>query len=74
MLASDVGGVRELLEPGTSGLLVPAGDAGELVKAMRRLLASEQLRARLGAEARSSAKRFSAQRMAREMQALYRAV
>lgn len=73
-VASDVGGIRELLEPGESGLLVPAGDTGELAKAMRRLLANAPLRARLGARARSSAKRFPAQRMAREMQAFYREV
>lgn len=71
-IASDVGGVGELLEPGRSGLLVPATDAQGLASAMRRLLSDAPLRARLGGEARLSASRFSAQRMAREVQALYR--
>lgn len=71
-VASDVGGVRELLQPETSGLLVAAGDVEALAAAMRRLLANADLRSRLGDEARSSAKRrFSAQRMAGEVQALY---
>lgn len=71
-VASDVGGVRELLEPETSGLLATPGDAIALAGSMRRLLSSASLRSRLGSAAREVARRrFPARRMAAEMQSLY---
>lgn len=38
VIASDVSGVREVLEPGRHGVLVPAADAGALADAMRSSL------------------------------------
>lgn len=55
VLATDVGGVRECLEPEQTGLLVPPEDAGALAKALRRLLGDAELRARLAAAARERA-------------------
>jgi glycosyltransferase involved in cell wall biosynthesis len=55
VVASDVGGVREQVADGETGLLVPAGDAGALASALERLLADTGLRRRLGAAGRDRA-------------------
>jgi glycosyltransferase involved in cell wall biosynthesis len=52
VVASDVGGVPELVVEGETGLLVPAGDAHALATALERLLADPELRRRLGAAGR----------------------
>ncbi len=46
-------GVREVSEPEVTGLMVPPGDAEALRAAMQRLHADADLRARMGAAARS---------------------
>ena len=60
VVASAVGGLAEAVEDGVTGLLVPPGDVAALEAALRRLLADEELGARLGAAARRRAvERFS---------------
>lgn len=54
-IASDVIGVRGVLEDGVTGLLVPEGDVQALADAIERLLRDPQLVARLGAAARGRA-------------------
>ena len=49
VVATDVGGVGELVADGETGLLVPAGDPARLAEALRSLLADAALRRRLGA-------------------------
>ncbi|QSO54651.1 glycosyltransferase family 4 protein [Alicyclobacillus curvatus] len=48
IIASNVGGVPEVLEDGVTGLLVPPGDVNHLSDALRRLLDDQALRYRLG--------------------------
>jgi glycosyltransferase involved in cell wall biosynthesis len=48
VVASDVGGVGELVQDGSTGLLAPAGDAGALAAAVQRLLDDPELRRRMG--------------------------
>ena len=55
VVAAAVGGLLDLVVDEETGLLVPPGDVGALRKALRRLLADEELRARLGANARRRA-------------------
>ena len=43
-----VSGIPEVVEAGQTGLLVPPGDAAALAEALRRLLADEGLRERMG--------------------------
>jgi glycosyltransferase involved in cell wall biosynthesis len=49
VVAVDAGGGRELLEPGRSGALAGSGEPQALADAIEPLLASEELRRRLGA-------------------------
>jgi len=60
VVASDVGGLRDLVVDGETGLLVPPGDVPALRSALERLLADPELRRRLGAAGRERAReRFS---------------
>jgi glycosyltransferase involved in cell wall biosynthesis len=52
VVASAVGGVPELVDDGTTGLLVPPGDPAALADALRRVLTDPALRARMGAAGR----------------------
>jgi glycosyltransferase involved in cell wall biosynthesis len=52
IVATDVPGCRDVVEPGTTGLLVPSHDAAALADALRTLLAEPALRAHMGREAR----------------------
>src|SRR4029077_20302218 len=52
LVASDVGGHRELIRHGHTGLLVPAGDASALAATLAGLLDNESLRRTLGRQAR----------------------
>ena len=59
VVATDTGGVREIVDDGVAGLLVPAGDADALAAAVRRVLGDPELRARLAGAAAASVARFS---------------
>ncbi|MEM8993641.1 MAG: glycosyltransferase, partial [Acidobacteriota bacterium] len=51
VVAFDVGGVRDWLADGDTGLLVPEQDLGQMAGALDRLLSDETLRRRLGRRA-----------------------
>jgi glycosyltransferase involved in cell wall biosynthesis len=59
VIATDGGGVREIVRDGSNGLLVPIGDADALAAAIRRYLADGDLREGLRAEAKASIDRFA---------------
>lgn len=71
VVATRVGGVPELIRGGREGLLVQAGDAEGLARALRRLLRSDGLRRRLGEAARKRAGRFTWERAAADYLGLY---
>lgn len=56
IVASDVGGLKELVRDGETGVLVPPGDPVALAEALRPLLANRELRRRLGRAGRARAK------------------
>jgi glycosyltransferase involved in cell wall biosynthesis len=53
-VASRVGGIPEVLEDGSSGMLIPPGDTGALVAALETVLAGGEARRALGARARAA--------------------
>jgi glycosyltransferase involved in cell wall biosynthesis len=55
VVASDSGGIREIVRDGETGLLVPANDAAALARALERLRGDPGLRARLAAAGREAA-------------------
>jgi glycosyltransferase involved in cell wall biosynthesis len=54
IVATEVGGIPELISHGVNGLLCPPGDAGCLARQILALINDPQLRARLGSSARDS--------------------
>lgn len=58
VVASRVGGIPEVVEHGTNGLLVEPGDVDELAAALTRLLTDHPLRARMAAAASETAQAF----------------
>jgi glycosyltransferase involved in cell wall biosynthesis len=53
VVATNVGGLPEIIEDGVSGLLVPPGDPEALSQAITRLIETPELRDRLGQAARA---------------------
>ncbi len=73
VVATDVGGLRELVVEDETGLLVPRADADALAAALRRLLADPELRRRLGDAGRARAEaRFDLAPFRRAHLELYR--
>ena len=65
-------GIPEAVEEGTTGFLVPEGDAGALAARLAELLGSESLRRDMGAAARRLAEhKFSRQRLTERLEAIY---
>ena len=72
VVASDVGGLRDLIDPGHTGLLVPPADPEALATAMRSLVEDPVRAAALGAAARDDIQsRYSFERMVGDFDAFY---
>lgn len=74
VLATDVGGVSEVLEEGRAGLLIPPDDPEAVAAGIGKLADDPSLRARLGGVARGRSVAFGAGRMVRSLLRLYREV
>ena len=73
VVATDVGGLREVVADGTTGLLAPARDAAALAERVLRLAADAGLRRRMGLAGRARAKEcFDEPRMAADYARAYR--
>lgn len=55
VVSTDVGGIRDLLEDGTTGLIVPDNDHAAMARAVRRLLSDQELAERLSMNGRALA-------------------
>jgi sugar transferase (PEP-CTERM/EpsH1 system associated) len=74
VVATDVGGNAELVDHGTTGLLVPANDPTALAEGMARYVGSALLRETHGQSARARVEReFALSRMIERYRELYRA-
>jgi len=72
VVATPVGGIRETVVDGETGLLVPTGDPGGLAAAIRRLLEDRPAAEAMAAEAKRRVReRFSIERMLDETLRLY---
>lgn len=75
VVASDVGGFPEMIEPGVSGMLVPRGDADALADSLVTCLADRERCDKMGAQARERALReFSAETMGGRFIELYSSI
>jgi glycosyltransferase involved in cell wall biosynthesis len=74
VVATDAGGPAEIIEDGVDGLLYPPGDADALASRLRGLADDPALRARVGAAARASSKRFTARAAAARVTWVYERV
>jgi glycosyltransferase involved in cell wall biosynthesis len=74
VVASDAGGVREIIQPNIDGLIHQPGNATSLSEAIGKLVNSYELRARLGRAARQTAEmRFDRNRLAPAVAIAYKA-
>ncbi len=68
VVASDAGGIPEVVEPGYNGLLFPRGNAAELARTLVQLLGDQSLRERLIRGGRESyQRRWQVERFRAEM-------
>ncbi len=74
VVASDVGGVPELVERDRTGLLVPPENPAALADAMNRVALEEDLRNRLGAAGRARVGRFDWDRITDQFIQIYESV
>lgn len=54
VVATNAGGIRDIVTDGRDGILIPIADTDALVQALRRVLEDRELAVRLGAEARKT--------------------
>ena len=72
VIATNAGGVPEIVVDGRTGVLVPPGDHAALARALGDLLRDRDRRAQMGGEARArAAEHFSVESFARAMQGVY---
>lgn len=74
LAAMATGGTAEILEDGTSGLLVAEADTVALGEALRRLVLDDGLRRRLAEGARLRAEHFAPERLVPRYEAVYRSL
>ncbi len=72
VIATDGGGVPEIVEDGKTGILVPMGDVQAMADAIGRMLADPALAADMGARGRERVRDyFTIERKARNVEAVY---
>jgi glycosyltransferase involved in cell wall biosynthesis len=71
IVASDTGGIPEVVRDGENGLLCPPGDPTAFAQAIDALLADARLRRRMGAAGRARAQAFSWDVLAPQVLAVY---
>jgi glycosyltransferase involved in cell wall biosynthesis len=73
-IASNTGGLPEIVEDGRTGILIPPGDEAALEQAIYTLASDPALRARLSQASRERAQQFSWDRMAQQLERVYERV
>ena len=71
IVASDVGGIPDLVKDGQNGFLVKPGDVSDLSFAIKKLLDDKKMREEMGKKGRAMAKDYSVEKMVDKIDALY---
>jgi glycosyltransferase involved in cell wall biosynthesis len=72
VVATNVGGVPEVVEDGATGIIVPPKDCSALTRGIARLLRDPELRRAMGrSSARRAASRFSMAKMVEDYEHLF---
>ena len=71
IVASEIGGVPDVVRDGENGLLVPPRDSGELADAIIYLLENEDMREKMGKNGRKKVKDYSWKKIAEETEKVY---
>ncbi len=71
VVATDVGGVRELIIPDETGFIVPSADISALYESLSKLIKDKDLRIKMGNAGFERVKQFSIEKMAKETEDLY---
>lgn len=72
VVASNVGGVSELIDDGVTGFLIPPGDSVKFAEAIKKLIADENLRKKMGEVGREKAMReFNLEKMLSKTMEVY---
>ena len=71
VIASDAGGLPEIIEPGNGGWLIPAGDPEALARAITDAATNMDVLRAQGHKARERARLFSVDRMVEQTAAFY---
>ena len=74
VIASNIGGLREIIEPGRSGWLFPAGDASALARTIEEASADPARLRKTAVAARERAAHFSIEKMAEQTERFYRSL
>jgi glycosyltransferase involved in cell wall biosynthesis len=75
VISTALGGIPEMVEPGTNGELVPERDPNAVGDAIQRLVADPELTRRYGNQGREIAReKFSIEASARQLQALFESI
>ncbi|MFT4679202.1 MAG: glycosyltransferase involved in cell wall biosynthesis [Flavobacteriales bacterium] len=71
VVSTDVGGVKDIVQHGASGLLVESEDETAFAEGLSQLIASKDLRAKFGETGKMIAPSYSYKRLATDMRRLY---
>jgi L-malate glycosyltransferase len=74
VLATNVGGIPEVVEDGETGFLFEVGDVDRMAEAAMRVLTDDGLRGALGRNGRMVAARFATEKIIPQYEELYRSV
>jgi glycosyltransferase involved in cell wall biosynthesis len=71
VITTAIGGMRDMVQDGDSGLLVAPGDSRGLADALAKVLADGELRARLGASGKERVRQFTASAVVEQLEQVY---
>jgi glycosyltransferase involved in cell wall biosynthesis len=72
IIATDVGGVSDIVENGKTGILVAKGDVDAFSESLIRILSDKPLREKLGQAALAASKKFDKENLVKVMEKLYK--